>query len=160
MQLFMAHLMAFAAIATYITLGAFLLRFRSKRSPILIMLFASIPAYGIFPLFIANLDMVHYTGTYFFGAMCFLFFWVWLYKSISVRILCDLLTEENKSLCLDDIYEKYLLTESFKGRLQILIQSQYLTLQNNETYKLTLHGCKFVRRVGFIQRVYKITASG
>ena len=160
MQFFMSHLVAFAATAAFITLGALLLHFRSRRSPILIMLFASVPAYGIFPLFVPNLDMTHYTGTYFFGAMCFLFFWGGLFKSISVRVLCDLLAEENKSLHLDHIYEEYLLTESFKGRLKILIESQYLTLENNDTYKLTTNGRKFVRRVGFVQKVYKITASG
>jgi predicted transcriptional regulator len=124
------------------------------------MLIASSVPYGLFPLLTVRLDMLHYTATYFFGLMCFLFFWGGLFKSISVRVICDLLEEETRMLYVRDIYEKYLLTESFKGRLEILIQSNYLSLDDNGKYKLTGTGQKFVRRVGFIQKIYKISASG
>ena len=160
MEPYMPHVLAFSAILAYIALGIVLLRFRGARSPIVIMLIASLVPYGSFLLLSKPLDMLHYTATYFFGLMCFLFFWGGLFKSISVRIICDLLEEDTRTLCVEDIYEKYLLTESFKGRLGILIQSDYLMLDNNGNYKLTVAGQKFVRRVGFIQKIYKISASG
>ena len=98
MEPYMPHVLAFSAILAYIALGIVLLRFRGARSPIVIMLIASLVPYGSFLLLSKPLDMLHYTATYFFGLMCFLFFWGGLFKSISVRIICDLLEEETRTL--------------------------------------------------------------
>jgi predicted transcriptional regulator len=156
----MSHLVGFTAILTYVTIGGILLRFRRNFSPIVLILLASIPIYLIYPIFIDDLEIIHYTGTYFFGAMMFLFFWGGLYKSISVRILCDLISESGGFLSVEHIYKKYLLTDSFKGRLEILLDSNLLLLRNDATYQLTLKGRKFVQRVRILQKIYKINASG
>jgi hypothetical protein len=160
MEIFMSLIIGFLAIATYVLIGVCALRIRGKRSPIVVILFASIPSYIIFPVYVHDLDMIHYTATYFFGTMLFLFFWGGLFKSISVRILCDLFDEVESSLSIESIYEKYLLTESFKGRLEILVKSDLLSLEADKTYKLTVGGRKFVHWVGMLQKIYKINASG
>ena len=156
----MSHLIGLMAVFTYVISAVIALRLRQNFSPISIVLMAFLPPYAIYLLFVDGLDLVQYTATYFFGSMLFLFFWGGLFKSISVRILCDLMDGAGKPLSVKNIYEKYLLTESFKGRLEILIQSNYLVLEDDKTYKLTVVGRKFVQRVKVLQKIYKINASG
>jgi predicted transcriptional regulator len=160
MELLGSHIIGSIAVATYVLMGILCLRFRGESSPTIVIIIASIPAYSIYPICIDSLNLIDYSATFFFGAMSFLFFWGGLYKSISVRILCDLNSKNEKSLSVNYIYEKYLLTESFKGRLEILVTNNLLTLEKDSTYRLTNKGRAFVQRVGLLQKIYKINFSG
>lgn len=155
-----SHLIGFIAVVIYVFLATLCLRLRGCRGPIGVVFIAAIPTYLAFPLFLDSLKLVAYSATFFFGAMVFLFFWGGLYKSISARIICDLYSSPEKCLSVDNIYEQYLLKESFKGRLEMLLDNKYLVKDDDNTYLLTAKGENFAARVKFIQLIYKINFSG
>ena len=67
MEPYMPHVLAFSAILAYIALGIVLLRFRGARSPIVIMLIASLVPYWLF-LLLSNIFFIYrYIATSYFS---------------------------------------------------------------------------------------------
>ena len=124
------------------------------------MVFSILPSFCIVLFIEQKVDFWGYSSIFFAGVMAILFIFGGLYKSISARILCDLLDSKNRELLISDIFERYLLEESFRSRLEILVESKVLKQDKNGVFKLSRKGKKLYYVVSFFQYLYGVKDSG
>lgn len=160
LSIIFSYLLGLFATILYLLLTVFFLRLTNKISPIKIMIFSILPAYCIVFFIGQEVEFWGYSSIFFSGVIIILFVFGGLYKSISVRILCDLLESKSRGLLIEKIFEKYLLEESFRGRLDILVKSEVLERNNNDIYILSKKGKKLYYFVSFFQYLYGVKNSG
>jgi len=99
------------------------------------------------------------SATYWFLALCFLTAFGAIYKSISLRILLDLLNRPDRSERLEAILDRYVRRESYQARLSILV-ADGLATQETAGFRLTPKGRRIAALVRALQRFFRIERSG
>jgi hypothetical protein len=96
---------------------------------------------------------------YWFLVMGFVLAFGAIYKSLSLRILLDLLGRPGHSDNGAALHDRYLIADSFQNRLAVIL-SKGLVSVNNDQYSLTQQGRSLALRVQSVQRVFGISRSG
>ena len=91
--------------------------------------------------------------------MGFLFYYFSLTKSVSVRILTDLLDSNQKELEYNNLLNSYLTQDSFLNRLDVLLNRNLIVHINNE-YTLTKKGRRIASLYIKIQKLFLVKNSG
>lgn len=99
------------------------------------------------------------SATYWFLALCFLTAFGAIYKSISLRILLDLLNRPNRSERFEAILDRYVQRESYQARLSILV-ADGLATQETAGFQLTPKGRRIAALVRALQTLFRIERSG
>jgi len=104
-------------------------------------------------------QLSNFSCMYWFLVMCFYFLFFGLYKSISVRVVVDLLNAEHNSLDYSYVVNEYLSNESFNRRLAVL-ERQGMISKNDGCYSFSNKAKKYIVLYRLIQQMYKIKLSG
>ena len=135
-----------------------------KKVPIfrVILVFSFIPY--ILTLFLYyfmsyNLYFWSYTLLYCFLNILSYFVFYALVKSVSVRILIDLLSTSNFLLTYNAILDDYILKDSFSRRIDLLIENGMISMSSNNLI-LTKKGKNFIFIIIVIQKLFQIKFSG
>ena len=135
-----------------------------KKVPIfrVILVFSFIPY--ILTLFLYyfmsyNLSFWSYTLLYCFLNILSYFVFYALVKSVSVRILIDLLSTSNFLLTYNAILDDYILKDSFSRRIDLLIENGMISMSSNNLI-LTKKGKNFIFIIIVIQKLFQIKFSG
>lgn len=94
-----------------------------------------------------------------FLAICYLMLFGAVYKSVSLRMMLDLLHAPSYRLPADEVFSTYILGESFEARTQIMLE-QGLATQSREGFSLTAKGGRVARLARALQRTFGIDTSG
>ena len=107
------------------------------------------PVIFFWPLF-ASYSLLSLTFLLVFGAV---------YKSISLRILGDLLQRPERSDDYQGILARYIEEESYRARLSLLV-SEGLAEREDAGFRLTPKGWHLAKAVSNLQRFFAIRSSG
>ena len=149
--------------AFYFVLVVCLLRLPQRKAPVPVAITASILVY-MAVLAIAMLSgrvvmFWHLSATYWFLALCFLMVFGAVYKSISLRILFDLLNQPARSELYAGILGRYIEQESYRSRLEIMM-SNGLAVRLPAGFQLTEKGRRIAATTHAIQQAFNIQRSG
>jgi hypothetical protein len=93
-----------------------------------------------------------------FGAVCWLFAFSAVYKSVSLRILAELEQSPGRAMPLETITEDYVRPE-FESRVAVLVRMDCVE-ELEGCYMTTPKGTHTARRIATVHRVFGIVASG
>ena len=110
---------------------------------------AMLPVVAVWPL----------VACYSFLSLVFLLAFGAIYKSISLRILGDLLGRPGRRDRYEAILARYIEDESYRTRLALLV-SEGLARREAAGFRLTARGERLGRAVSTVQRLFHIGASG
>lgn len=151
------------AFAAYVVAVLVLLRLARRTEPALVTVAA---AFGIcllaLPVFVLagqRLNLWVYLVSYWFLATSFLMAFGAVYKSLSLRILMDLLDKPGRSDDYQDIFSRYLVQDSYQNRLGVIVDKGLVTLHGGR-YELSERGHRLARNVRAVQLWFGITRSG
>ena len=82
-----------------------------------------------------------------------------VYKSISLRILGDLLQRPERSDDYQRIVARYIEEESYRARLSLLV-SEGLAEREDSRFRLTPKGWRLAKAIASVQRFFAIRSSG
>jgi hypothetical protein len=99
------------------------------------------------------------SASYWFLTLCFLMAFGAIYKSISLRILLDLLDRPNRSESGEAILKRYVQHESYRDRLRILV-TDGLATREHAGFQLTRKGRRIAATARAVQRLFRIERSG
>jgi len=147
----------------FFVLQNILIKSLKKKFPLYILLGSSLVSY-ISTLLMFNLsdkaiNIYPYSSFYWFLVMGFLFYYFSLNKSVSVRILTDLLDSDQKELEYNNLLNSYLTQDSFLNRLNVLLNRNLIVHENNE-YTLTKKGRRVASLYIKFQKLFLIKNSG
>ena len=149
--------------AAYILAAVVIIRVLRVISPAVLVLAAAWIVYGAMLILLPMVGaVVHFWATsitYWFLTLCFLMAFGAIYKSVSLRVLRDLLKTEGRSQSHDAILARYIREESYQRRLALL-ESEGFALRQPEGYVLTPKGNRLAGVAHVIQRVFRIERSG
>lgn len=91
--------------------------------------------------------------------MLYMHFYVGIDKSVSIRLLGELLRNENQSMTLVDIESLYPPGEMVIKRLDLLAEKGFLAVKDGK-YECTEKGKIFSRSVKAVQRLYSLAITG
>jgi hypothetical protein len=135
-------------------------RVAKSRSPATILCLSSLSVYGVGLLFFIALNIpvkfFEFSSSYWFFSFSMMMVFFAVYKSISLRMMLDL---ENKPATLELILSEYIQQESYKERLNILIQNGFVD-GAPQGYQLSLKGKKYATVILYIQKIFSINQSG
>ena len=155
--------LGFLAFLAYFALVLVLLRVNHRRDPAWLVMVALPAAFVaglvLFVVLERRFNFWSYATGYSFFSLCFLMAFGAVYKSLSLRILLDLLDKPGRSDSYDNIYKRYLVEDSFQNRLTV-IKDKGLVSVSGERYILTARGEALSRRVFALQRLFGISRSG
>lgn len=97
--------------------------------------------------------------TYWFLVICFLMVFGAIYKSISLRILAELVVCPGRQEIYEIILGRYVKSESFRDRVQILVVDG-LANKKDGKLMLTPKGRRIAGAVVMLQRLFRIERSG
>jgi hypothetical protein len=100
-----------------------------------------------------------FSATYAFLSLSFLLAFGAVYKSVSLRILADLLSRPGRADRYDTVVSRYLVAESYRGRVEILTDQGFAT-RGPAGLRLTRKGWRLAHGVRAIQTAWKIERSG
>ena len=139
------------------------LRWIDQTSPALLVIATSILIYValLTVAVVSSWTMMFWplSAAYWFLVLCFLMAFGAIYKSLSLRILRDLLDQSGWSESYDTIFTRYVQEESFVGRLQIVIANGWAIRLPNRI-QLTARGYRIATTVYAVQKLFKIERSG
>jgi len=96
---------------------------------------------------------------FWFVTMIFLMAFGALYKSVSLRILVDLLARPGQAELCSAILQRYIVTESFENRLALILENKW-AIPTSAGYVLTERGECLARLIAALQRMFVIQRSG
>jgi hypothetical protein len=96
---------------------------------------------------------------YWFPCVCFLMAFGAVYKSLSLRMMHDLLARPGRADSADELFSRYLINDSFHSRLALIEDKGLVTVVNGQ-YSLSPSGDRLARRVQRLQMWFDITCSG
>lgn len=139
------------------------IRLSPRRSPALIAVgtaflaaVASAPVALVAP---ANANYWHSFIVFSFSTLLYLMIFGATYKSISLRILLDLLRAPERKLSADKLFANYVSQESFHARIEVMV-AHGLARRLPEGIHLTPKGRRFASAIEKVQRLYNIESSG
>jgi hypothetical protein len=156
----LAGALGFGAYAAAV---AVLLRAIHRWSPALVVTTTSVGAYlatvGVAAGMGRRVLFWPLSASYWFLALCFLMAFGAIYKSISLRILLDLLDRPDRSESYEAIHKRYVQHESYQDRLQILL-AEGLATRECAGFQLTRKGRRLAAIAHAVQRFFGIERSG
>lgn len=162
-MLLQGHLQALLAFAMYLTFVLVGLRIARKVEPaILVVLLAVANCAVSLPLLALSglqFNLWVFMVVYWFLVTSFLMVFGALYKSLSLRILRDMLSKPGRADSYEEIFSRYLVEESYKNRLDVICRQRFVNLVDNR-YLLTPRGMRLARRVFTVQQWFGISRSG
>ena len=151
------------AFLTYFATVLVLLRVNHRRDPAWLVIVALPGPFAaglaLFVVLDRHFNFWTYSASYSFFSLCFLMAFGAVYKSLSLRILLDLMDKPDRCDSYDNIYKRYLVEDSFQNRLT-LIRDKDLVRMSGERYVLTERGKALSSRVHALQRLFGISRSG
>ena len=155
---------AIAGFLAYVAAVAVLLRtMNPNRSPAMMVTASAVAVYILSlvgaALVVPPVMFWPFSATYWFLAVCFLVVFGAVYKSVSLRILGDLLEQRTRAMLYEEILDGYVRRESFKARLEVIV-NEGLATRNGELYELTPKGRRLAGFVAGLQRAFNIKKSG
>ena len=146
----------------FILQGILIVLFK-KKFPLYIFLISSLLSYIciliMIGLFTKVVNIYTYSSFYWFLVMASLFYYFCLTKSVSVRILTDLLDDDLKELEYNVLLNSYLTQDSFLNRLNVLLHRNLISLKE-KGYKVTEKGGRVASLYIKIQKLFLIKNSG
>lgn len=152
----------FAAFAAYFIATAALLRL-GRRSPAAAVTGAALALYpiGLVGSLGVNgrVEFWTYSTTYWFLALSYLMAFGAIFKSVSLRLMLDVLEAPNGQARRADIFTRYIGDRSYHDRLDVARKNE-LARETPDGFLLTERGRTIARSVAIIQRLFSIRASG
>lgn len=140
------------------------LRLISKFSPTTIVCFNAILIYFIaLACACLNKHTINFfalSSLYWFLVLSLLMYFGAIYKSISLRVMSNLLMQPEKKDLYESILRTYIKDQSYHNRVEILSTKEMIYELPNQTYALSDTGMAFVEKLIFIQRIFSIKESG
>jgi hypothetical protein len=147
----------------YIALVPLILRILRRSSPAVSVLACAITIYvALIALAIVQAWLLYFwafSATYWFLALCFVMVFGAVYKSISLRILLDLLNREGHADSYEGVLQRYILHESFRDRLQLMVKQRF-AVRGSLGISLAPKGRCIAVLVAALQRIFQIERSG
>lgn len=151
------------AFAAYVIVVLLLLRAVRKNEPTFIVLFSALL---VFPLSITvwfllqmQINFWVFSTAYWFLVLCFLMGFGAVYKSLSLRMLLELLEKPDHTHSAEEFRQEYIFGDSFHHRLQLIVD-QGLAERHDGSLSLTVRGKKWAEAIIGVQRAFGITRSG
>jgi hypothetical protein len=148
--------------AIYLLIVLMLLRVSSMSPAALVC----ISALALYPLTLAmplvlkiSIEFFRFSATYWFLTALFLLAFGAIYKSISLRILLDLLEQPERSENYEAILGRYIFKESFENRLEVMRKAG-LAMATDGNYELTEKGRAMAAFISLLQRIFAIKQTG
>jgi hypothetical protein len=155
-------LIGFGGTIFHILFTAIIIR-HSSRSPALIVLIVGFICYTSLFFIPAATGLRHsfwsLSISYWFGSLSFLMVFGAIYKSVSLRMMLDLLDSPEHSLPEQDLLASYIKSTSFEDRLDVSLKSG-LAEKSPEGYLLLPKGRMVARLVQGLHRAFAIKKSG
>jgi hypothetical protein len=155
-------LIGFGGAICHVLFTAIVLR-QSRRSPALIALIVGFGCYACL-FFIPDLTELRHSFwsmsiSYWFGSLCFLMVFGAIYKSVSLKLMLDLLDIPKRRLLERDLLVGYIKGSTFEDRLVVALESGFAE-RLPEGYLLLPKGRRVARIVRGLQRAFAIDRSG
>lgn len=151
-----------AGFFSYLLVCVVMLR-KSSASPAAVVILASLALYSATlaaALFLGcTVAFWLYSAAYWCPSLIFLMIFGAVYKSISLRILLDLLGRPDRSDAYDAVLQRYVSEESFERRLIVMLEAG-LAVRNAGCLGLTEKGRRIAFIVAGLQAAFAIEASG
>ncbi len=152
-----------AGFTAYLGTLLVMLRVSHRTTPALVVTASALAVYGAMIVVAASLGRTvlfwPVSATYWFLAACFLMGFGAIYKSISLRILLDLLNRPGRADRYEGILNRYVQEESYQRRLSVL-QEAGLAIRGTVGYEVTPKGRRLASIIDALQRLFKIESSG
>ena len=152
-----------AGFAAYVGTVLVMLRVSSRTAPALVATTSGLAVYVTMIVIAASLGRTvlfwPFSATYWFLVLCFLMGFGAIYKSISLRILLDLLNQPGRADRYEGILHRYVQQESYQRRLNILVEAGLAT-RGRAGYEVTRRGRQRAAIVHALQGLFKIECSG
>ena len=152
-----------AGFTAYVGTVLVMLRVSHRTTPALVVTASSLVVYVTMIAVAASLGRPVLfwpaSATYWFLAACFLMGFGAIYKSISLRILLDLLNRPGRADRYEGILNRYVQEESYQRRLSVL-QEAGLAIRGAAGYEVTPKGRRLAAVVDALQRLFRIESSG
>jgi hypothetical protein len=147
----------------YLAAVAIILRLPGAVSPARAVMGMALLAYAAAvvaaAVFGRNVNFWTMSIVFWFATLLFLMVFGALYKSVSLRILLDLLDRPGRAGLYSAILARYVAAESFESRLAVM-QENGFAVPTPAGYALTDKGHRLARLVGALQRLFAIERSG
>ena len=154
---------AAAGFVLYVAIVAVVLRLSWAISPALVAIGAAFLTYAALVAIAAvsgrNANFWITSIIFWFPTLGFLMGFGAVYKSVSLRILLDLLARPGERELCSAILERYIAVESFENRLAIMLESG-LAIHTSAGYALTEKGRRLARITAAMHRLFAIERTG
>jgi hypothetical protein len=152
-----------AGFVFYVAALAMALRRRGMAAPALVAIGVALFAYVAMIVVAVGVNRAvsfwAISAIFWFPTMVFLMAFGALYKSVSLRILVDLLDAPGNAELCSTILQRYIAAESFQARLALMLENKW-TIRSSAGYALTKTGRRLARLVAVLQRMFAIQRSG
>ncbi len=151
-----------AGFAAYVGTVLLMLRVSNRTTPALVVTTSALAVY-VTMIVAASLDRTvlfwPMSAMYWFLSACFLMGFGAIHKSISLRILLDLLNQPGRADRYEGILTRYVQQESYQRRLGILEEAGF-AIRGAAGYEVTPKGRRLAATVDALQSIFKIECSG
>lgn len=159
----LSYLLGLIAFCLFFCWIIVMLNFLNVRAIFSVLSFSSL-AFYILMIIVAYLAKKHllfwsYSSVYWFLVLLFFFVFFGLVKSVSIRVLFDLLNSTNLKLDYQYLLNEYLIKESYNRRINLLIENKMINLQNGKIV-LMKKGRILAAVVAKIQKIFSVRESG
>lgn len=160
-----AHALVAGALGfgAYLAAVVVLLRTLARWTPTLIVTATSVGTYlavvGVAGGIGRRVPFWPLSASYWFLTLCFAMAFGAIYKSISLRILLDLLHRPGRSDTHEAILKRYVQQESYHERVRILVANGMATRERTG-FQLTRKGRRLAAAVHTVQMFFRIERSG
>jgi hypothetical protein len=151
------------AFAVYVIAALVMLRVARRVEPALVVVaLAPLAWVAAIPLLLMlgkRFNFWVFTASYCFLTLGFQMAFGAVYKSLSLRILTNMLQQPGRADSYEAIFSRYLVEDSYQNRLAVTQEKGLVKLQDGH-YELTESGRKLASRTQAVQRVFGILRSG
>jgi hypothetical protein len=147
----------------YLVLTPFVIRAINRAAPALIVVLCAMLIYAVL-LFVGAITFAPlyfwiFSATYWFFSLCFLMVFGAIYKSVSLRLLLDLLNRPGHADSYQAVLDRYVRQESYQDRLQIMVKEGF-AVRDLQKFVLAPKGRLIAAVVINLQKAFRIEKSG
>lgn len=141
------------------------LKYQFSKNPIFIMIFSFIIFTFTFVIFSLVVDgfstniLIYAISFYCPLVMIYLHLFVGIYKSVSIRVMNELLFSKNKKMSLTELGKKYSHVDLIHNRLDLMVENKWIGKLNN-TYSCQKKAVIIVEIYIFFKKLYKLPETG